>query len=192
MSQEYYIFDNGGRGDRTETPQRYSCKIKGLRWWIMMHITDSTTLFASSASTQYYNERLRCYLPFSFSWEHIINFEPDKLNSVGEVVIFCHQAFSQFLVAAISFVIDCQEKKFAQTVQIYQLFQLLNPLCVNKDVFYGLACMLMSKNVNNDAQWICLQASVKLLSLDQNFIMFMNTCTSNGSDITEILKFLHN
>ena len=81
-----------------------------------------------------------------------MNFEPDKLNSVGEVVIFCHQEFSQFLVAAISFVIDCQEKKFAQTVQIYQLFQLLNPLCVNKDVFYDLACMLMSKNVNNDVQ----------------------------------------
>ena len=45
-----------------------------------------------------------------------------------------------------------QRAETAQTAQINnsQLFQFLNLICVYGYVFYGLTCMLMSKNVNND------------------------------------------
>ena len=49
---------------------------------------------------------------------------------------FFHSAFSQFLI----------------------------PFCINDNVFYGLAGMLMSKNVNNDVQWICLHQSTFISS----------------------------
>ena len=51
-------------------------------------------------------------------------------------------------MAAISFVIANKELKIAQ---IHQLFQLLNLICAYGDALYGLTCMLMNKNVNNDA-----------------------------------------
>ena len=37
---------------------------------------------------------------------------------------FCHPAILQFLIAAISFLIECKEVQLAQTVAINQLFQL--------------------------------------------------------------------
>ena len=50
-------------------------------------------------------------------------------------------------MAAISFVFAYKELQIAQ---INQLFQLLNLICAYGDAFYGLTCMLMNKNVNND------------------------------------------
>ena len=60
------------------------------------------------------------------------------------------------MIAYVSFVIDSRELKIAQTVQINQLFQLLNLTCTHSDVFCGLTCMLMSKNVNNNVSRIRL------------------------------------
>ena len=46
----------------------------------------------------------------------------------------------------ISFVIDCNGLKIAQTAQINQLFQLLSLIFPYGDVTYGLTYMLLSKN----------------------------------------------
>ena len=60
-------------------------------------------------------------------------------------------AISQFLIAAISFVIDCKDLNVAQTAQIDQLFPLISNLIrIYDDFCYGVPCMLMSKNVSND------------------------------------------
>ena len=58
----------------------------------------------------------------------------------------CLSAIPQFSMAAISFVTAFKKLKIAQSVQITQLFQLLNLIA-----FYGLSRTLMSKIVNNDA-----------------------------------------
>ena len=55
---------------------------------------------------------------------------------------------SQFLMAAVYFVIVCKELKIAQIAQINQQF--LNLICANSDAFYELTHMLMSINVTND------------------------------------------
>ena len=47
--------------------------------------------------------------------------------------------------------LSSKELQIAQTAQINHLFQLLNLTCIYGDVFYRLACMLMSKQVNNDS-----------------------------------------
>ena len=68
---------------------------------------------------------------FSYLWK----FEPDKLNSFGEVFLknlkiykecmslltFCLPVILQFLIAAIIFVTDCKELKLAQAAKINQL-----------------------------------------------------------------------
>ena len=58
-----------------------------------------------------------------------------------------------------------QRAEAAQTAQINQLFQFLNLICVYGYVFYGLTCMLMSKNVDNDPQdesdYTCMSLSFK-------------------------------
>ena len=64
--------------------------------------------------------------------------------------MFCHRAILQIFIAASSFVLNHKELEIAQTVQINQLFQLLNLICVYGDVFYGLTRMLVKKNVNKD------------------------------------------
>ena len=64
--------------------------------------------------------------------------------------MFCHPAISQIFIAASSFVLNHKELEIAQTVQINQLFQLLNLICVYGDVFYGLTRMLVKKNLNKD------------------------------------------
>ena len=51
-------------------------------------------------------------------------------------------------------VINCKELQIAQTAQTNHLFQLLNLTCIYGDVFYRLACMLMSKHVNNDSSGV--------------------------------------
>ena len=43
-----------------------------------------------------------------------------------------------------------QRAEAAQTAQINLLCQFLNLICVYGYVFYGLTCMQMSKNVDND------------------------------------------
>ena len=48
-------------------------------------------------------------------------------------------------MAAISFVIACNELKITQIVQINQLFQLLGLICAYGDAFYGLTRMVMSR-----------------------------------------------
>ena len=63
---------------------------------------------------------------------------------------FCHPVILQFLVAAIFFLTDCKELKVAQTAEINQLFSFLNLIGIYGYIFYGLTCMIMSKNVNND------------------------------------------
>ena len=63
--------------------------------------------------------------------------------------MFCHPAVLQIFIAASSFVLNHKELEIAQTVQINQLFQLLNLICVYGDVFCGLTRMLVSKNLNN-------------------------------------------
>ena len=45
-------------------------------------------------------------------------------------------------MAAISFVIACNELKITQIVQINQLFQLLDLICAYGDAFYGLTRMV--------------------------------------------------
>ena len=65
-------------------------------------------------------------------------------------LMFYHPAISPIFGAASSFVLNHKELEIAQTVQINQLFQLLNLICVYGDVFYGLTRMLVRKNVNND------------------------------------------
>ena len=57
---------------------------------------------------------------------------------------------AQFSMAAISFVTACKKLKIAQIVQINQLFQLLNLICVCGHTFYGLSHILMSKNADID------------------------------------------
>ena len=64
--------------------------------------------------------------------------------------MFCHPAILQIFIAASSFVLNHKELEIAQTVQINQLFQLLNLICVYGDVFYGLTRMLVKKNLNKD------------------------------------------
>ena len=64
--------------------------------------------------------------------------------------MFCHPAILQIFIAASSFVLNQKELEIAQTVQINQLFQLLNLICVYGDVFYGLTRMLVKKKLNND------------------------------------------
>ena len=59
--------------------------------------------------------------------------------------MFCHPAILQIFIAASSFVLNHKELEIAQTVQINQLFQLLNLICVYGDVFYGLTRMLVKK-----------------------------------------------
>ena len=65
-------------------------------------------------------------------------------------LVFLQPSNSQFLVAAISFVIDCKELKIAQTCQNSQLFQPLHLICTYDDPFNGLTGVLMNKNLNND------------------------------------------
>ena len=48
-------------------------------------------------------------------------------------------------MAAISFVIACNELKITQIVQINQLFQLLDLICAYGDAFYGLTRMVMTE-----------------------------------------------
>ena len=48
-------------------------------------------------------------------------------------------------MAAISFVIACNELKITQIVQINQLFQLLDLICAYGEAFYGLTRMVMSR-----------------------------------------------
>ena len=43
-----------------------------------------------------------------------------------------------------------QRAEAAQAVQINQLFQFLNLICIYSYIFYGLTCMLIDKYVNND------------------------------------------
>ena len=50
-------------------------------------------------------------------------------------------------MAAISFVIACNELKITQIVQINRLFQLLDLICADGDAFYGLTRMLMSRKI---------------------------------------------
>ena len=57
--------------------------------------------------------------------------------------------FANFYCAS-SFVLNHKELKIAETVQINQLFQRLNPICVYDDAFYGLTRTQVSKNLNND------------------------------------------
>ena len=64
--------------------------------------------------------------------------------------MFCHPAILQIFIAASSFVLNHKELEIAQTVQINQLFQLLNLICVYGDVFYGLTRMLVKKKIK---QW---------------------------------------
>ena len=64
--------------------------------------------------------------------------------------MFCHPAILQIFIAASAFVLNHKELEIAQTVQINQLFQLLNLICVYGDVFYGLTRMLVKKKLNND------------------------------------------
>lgn len=64
-------------------------------------------------------------------------------------LMFCHPAILQIFIAASSFVLNHKELEIAQTVQINQLFQVLNLICVYGDVFYGLTRMLVKKNLNN-------------------------------------------
>ena len=59
--------------------------------------------------------------------------------------MFCHPAILQIFIAASSFVLNHKELELAQTVQINQLFQLLNLICVYGDFFYGLTRMLVKK-----------------------------------------------
>ena len=61
-------------------------------------------------------------------------------------LMFCYRAILQIFIAASSFVLNHKELEIAQTVQINQLFQLLNLICVYGDVFYGLTSMLVKKN----------------------------------------------
>ena len=66
--------------------------------------------------------------------------------------VFVTQQFRSFFIAAISFFIDRKQLKIAETSQINQLFQLLNLICIQGDVFCGLIRMLMSKNVPNEVR----------------------------------------
>ena len=50
-------------------------------------------------------------------------------------------------MAAISFVIACNELKITQIVQINQLFQLLDEIFAYGDAFYGLTRMVMSRKM---------------------------------------------
>ena len=64
--------------------------------------------------------------------------------------LFCRTAISQFLIADISFNIDCIELKIAQIAQLNQLFQRLHLVYIYGHGFYELSRMLVRKNVNND------------------------------------------
>ena len=72
---------------------------------------------------------------------------------------------SNFTVFDCYFLCSLQRAEAAQTAQINQLFQFLNLICVYGYVFYGLTCMLMSKNVDNDPQdesdYTCMSLSFK-------------------------------
>ena len=59
---------------------------------------------------------------------------------------------SNFTVFDCCYFLCCslQRAAAAQTAQINQLFQFLNLICLYGYVFYGLTCMQMSKNVDND------------------------------------------
>ena len=53
------------------------------------------------------------------------------------MLVFATQQFRSFWLPIFqSFVINCKELQIAQTVEINQLFQLLNPVCIYGDVFY--------------------------------------------------------
>ena len=67
-----------------------------------------------------------------------------------------------------------RELKIAQTVQINQLFQLLNLTCTYSGVFCGLTCMLMSKNVNNDVSRIrLLMGYTNMANVTSSVITFL-------------------
>ena len=68
---------------------------------------------------------------------------------MGSINVLPPSNFANFYCAS-SFVLNHKELKIAETVQINQLFQRLNPICVNDDAFYGLTRTLVSKNLNND------------------------------------------
>ena len=59
---------------------------------------------------------------------------------------------SNFTVFDCSYFLCCslQRAEVAQTAQINQPCQFLNLICLYGYVFYGLTCMQMSKNVDND------------------------------------------
>jgi len=63
--------------------------------------------------------------------------------------VFATKQFGSFWFH-ISFVVDWNELKIAQTAQISQLFQLLSPILTYGDFTYGLTYMLMSKNDVSD------------------------------------------
>ena len=59
-----------------------------------------------------------------------------------------HLINSVVLIAASS-TVCFQGAEIAQTALINVLSQLLNHFCAYEKVFYGLTCILISKNVNN-------------------------------------------
>ena len=85
------------------------------------------------------------------------------------------------MIAYISFVIDSRELKIAQTVQINQLFQLLNLTCTYSDVFSELRCMLVSKNVNNDVSRIrLLLGYTNMANVTSSVITFLTLTAQQG------------
>ena len=76
-------------------------------------------------------------------------------KNVCLIDVFATPKISQFSIAAISFVIACNELKITQIVQINQLFQVLDLICEYGDAFYGLTRMLMSRKM-------CTMTSAKI------------------------------
>ena len=73
---------------------------------------------------------------------------PNFYKECVSLLSFLPLAISQFLIAAICFVIGWKELKPAQTAQINQLS--LSIICIYGEVFYGLALrMLISKTMTS-------------------------------------------
>lgn len=76
--------------------------------------------------------------------------KPQTLQRIyGLINVLPPSNFANFYCASF-FVLNHKELKIAETVQINQLFQRLNPICVYDDAFYGLTRTQVSKNLNND------------------------------------------
>ena len=73
-----------------------------------------------------------------------------KYKESTSSLTFCHPAILQFLIGAFFFVVHCKELKLHKLIKFNQLFQCFSLIGVYGYVLYGLTCMLMSKNVNND------------------------------------------